>query len=59
MMETIDIKRFQNRTKDSNRLLAFFEPKKGRGQELEKILLERKAYSERAGKYIVCSTQIN
>jgi hypothetical protein len=40
MMETIDIKKFQNRTKDSIRLLAFFEPKKGRGQELEKILLE-------------------
>ena len=40
MMETIDIKKFQNRTKDSIRLLAFFEPKKGRGQEQEKILLE-------------------
>ena len=39
-METTDIKKFQNRTKDSIRLLAFFEAKKGRGQELEKILLE-------------------
>jgi quinol monooxygenase YgiN len=39
MMET-DIKKIQNITKDSIRLLAFFEPKKGRGQELEKILLE-------------------
>ena len=40
MMETLDIKKFQNRTKDSIRHLAFFEPKKARGQELEKILLE-------------------
>ena len=40
MMETTDIKKIQNITKDSIRLLAFFEPKKGRGQELEKILLE-------------------
>ena len=39
-METIDIKKFQNRTEESIRLLVFFEPKKGRGQELEKILLE-------------------
>ena len=39
-METIDIKKFQNRTEESIRLLVFFEPKKGRGQELEKIMLE-------------------
>ena len=40
MMETTDIKKIQNITKHSIRLLALFEPKKGRGQELEKILLE-------------------
>lgn len=28
MMEITDIKKFQNRTKDLIRLLAFFEPKK-------------------------------
>ena len=40
MMETTDIKKIQNITKHSIRLLALFEPKKGRGQELEKILSE-------------------
>lgn len=39
-METTDIQKFQNKTQDSIRLLAFFEAKKGHGQQLEKILLE-------------------
>ena len=40
-METTDIIKFQNRNNSrSIRLLAFFEVKKGRGKELEKILLK-------------------
>lgn len=37
-METTDIKKFQNRTADAVRVLAFFRAKPGRGKELEKIL---------------------
>lgn len=39
-METTYIKKIQNITKDSIKLFAFFEPKKGHGEELENILLE-------------------
>ena len=39
-METTYIKKIQNITKDSIKLFAFFEPKKGHGEELKNILLE-------------------
>ena len=37
-METTDIKKFQGRTADAVRVLAFFKAKHGKGKELEKIL---------------------
>jgi quinol monooxygenase YgiN len=37
-METTDIRKFQSRTKDAVRVLAFFRAKQGKGKELEKIL---------------------
>jgi quinol monooxygenase YgiN len=40
MMETTDIMKFQNRTPEAVRVLAFFRAKPGRGKELEQILLE-------------------
>lgn len=39
-METTDIRKFQNRTFESIRVLAFFKAKPGKGKELEEILLE-------------------
>jgi quinol monooxygenase YgiN len=39
-METTDIKKFENRTKNAIRLLAFLEAKKGKETELERILLD-------------------
>lgn len=38
-METTDIDKFKKRTRDAIRVLAFFKAKKGRGAELEKVLL--------------------
>ncbi len=38
-METTDIKKFQSRTADAVRVLAFFKAKPGKGKELEKILV--------------------
>jgi len=38
-METTDIKKFQGRTPEATRVLAFFKAKPGKGDELEKILL--------------------
>lgn len=37
-METTNIRKFQNRPRNSIRLLAFLEAKKGKGDELWKIL---------------------
>ncbi|HXV46773.1 MAG TPA: putative quinol monooxygenase [Nitrososphaera sp.] len=37
-METTDIRKFQSRTLEAVRVLAFFKAKPGRGKELEKIL---------------------
>lgn len=37
-METTDIRKFQSRTADAVRVLAFFRAKPGKGKELEKIL---------------------
>ncbi|MEW6605240.1 MAG: putative quinol monooxygenase [Thermoproteota archaeon] len=37
-METTDIKKFQNRTSDAVRVLAFFKAKPGKGKELEQVL---------------------
>lgn len=37
-METTDIKKFQSRTADAVRVLAFFRARQGKGKELEKIL---------------------
>jgi quinol monooxygenase YgiN len=39
-METTDIVKFQNRNNKSIRILVFFEAKRGRGKDLEKILLK-------------------
>jgi quinol monooxygenase YgiN len=39
-METTDIKKFENRTKNAIRLLAFLEAKEGKETELERILLD-------------------
>ena len=39
-METTNIKKFENRTKSTIRLLAFLEAKNGKELELEKILLD-------------------
>jgi len=39
-METTDIRKFQGRTAEAVRVLAFFRAKPGRGKELEKILQE-------------------
>jgi len=39
-METTNIKKFENRTKNAIRLLAFLEAKKWKESELEKILLD-------------------
>ena len=38
-METTDIRKFQSRSEDAVRVLAFFRAKPGSGKELEKILL--------------------
>lgn len=38
-METTDIEKFRKRTRDSIRVLAFFKARKGKGAELEKVLL--------------------
>lgn len=38
MMETTDIKKFQNRTPDAVRVLAFFKAKQDKGKELEQAL---------------------
>jgi quinol monooxygenase YgiN len=38
-METTDVKKFQSRTFEAVRVLAFFTAKPGMGEELEKILL--------------------
>lgn len=38
-METTNIKKFENRTKNTIRLLAFLEAKEGKESELERILL--------------------
>ena len=38
-METTDIDKFRKRTRDAIRVLAFFKARKGRGGELEKVLL--------------------
>jgi Antibiotic biosynthesis monooxygenase len=38
-METTDIRKFQSRTADAVRVLAFFKAKPGKGRELEKALL--------------------
>ena len=37
-METTDIEKFQSRTADAIRVLAFFTAKPGKGSELEQIL---------------------
>jgi quinol monooxygenase YgiN len=37
-METTDIGKFQNRTFEAVRVLAFFKAKPGKGKELEKVL---------------------
>jgi quinol monooxygenase YgiN len=37
-METTDIRKFQSRTKEAVRVLAFFRARPGMGRELEKIL---------------------
>lgn len=39
METTTDIKKFQSRTADAVRVLAFFKAKQGKGKALEKILL--------------------
>jgi quinol monooxygenase YgiN len=39
-METTNIKKFENRTKNAIRLLDFLEAKNGKESELEKILLD-------------------
>ena len=39
-METTNIKKFENRTKNAIRLLAFLEAKKWKELELERILLD-------------------
>lgn len=39
-METTNIKKFENRTKNAIRLLAFLEAKKWKESELERILLD-------------------
>ena len=39
-METTNIKKFENRTKNAIRLLAFLEAKRGKESELERILLD-------------------
>jgi quinol monooxygenase YgiN len=39
-MDTTDIVKFQNRNNKSIRILVFFEAKRGRGKDLEKILLK-------------------
>ena len=39
-METTYIVKFQNRNNKSIRILVFFEAKRGRGKDLEKILLK-------------------
>ena len=39
-METTDIKKFENRTKNAIRLLAFLQAKEGKETELERILLD-------------------
>jgi len=38
-METTDVKKFQGRTEDALRVLAFFKARPGKGKELEKVLL--------------------
>lgn len=38
-LETTDIDKFRNRTKDAIRVLAFFRAKQGRGRELERVLM--------------------
>lgn len=37
-METTDIRKFQNRTPEAVRVLAFLKAKPGKGKELEKML---------------------
>jgi quinol monooxygenase YgiN len=39
-METTNIKKFENRTKNAIRMLAFLEAKEGKDSELERILLD-------------------
>ena len=39
-MKTTDIKKFENRTRNAIRLLAFLEAKEGKETELERILLD-------------------
>lgn len=39
MVETTDIEKFVASTSDSVRVLAFFRAKRGKGKELEKVLL--------------------
>lgn len=39
MLETTDIGKFQKRSRDAIRVLAFFKARKGKGAELEKVLL--------------------
>lgn len=38
-MKTTDIDKFRKRTRSAIRVLAFFDAKEGKGEELEKILL--------------------
>ena len=38
-METTDVKKFEGRTSEAVRVLAFFKAKPGMGKELEKVLL--------------------
>lgn len=38
-METTDIDKFRRRSRDAIRVLAFFKARKGKGAELEKVLM--------------------